>query len=277
MKYHQKSSNSLMNLHSSSIDQLIQSKDTKSLVVNTLGTFEVYLDNKNISRKTWGRDKTVQLFQFLLANYSRMALHKEKIIDRIWEDIGSDNDFKVALHGLNKVLNPNKKNRSESRFIIRQGQTYHLDMQNVWLDTHVFQELVKIGNQSVQDQPQKAIKAYQNALNLYHGSFLPERVYEDWSSAERERLQLLAMNTYISLGNLIINEQTDEVIRLMEEALSIDPLWENAYRLKMKAFMINGNRPQAILTFHKCEDILKEEFNVSPLPETKTLYKNIIG
>ena len=159
-----------------------------------------------------------------------MALHKEKIIDRIWEELGSDNDFKVALHGLNKVLNPNKKSRSESRFIIRQGQTYHLDMTDVWLDTHVFQELIKIGNQLVQEKSQNAVKAYEHALKLYHGSFLPERVYEDWSSAERERLQLLAMNTYISLGKLILEDHTDEVIRLMEEALSIDPLWENAYR-----------------------------------------------
>ena len=266
-----------MDLLTKSIDQLIESKDTKSLVINTLGAFEVYLNKEHISRKIWGRDKTVQLFQFLLANYSRMALHKEKIIDRIWEELGSDNDFKVALHGLNKVLNPNKKSRSESRFIIRQGQTYHLDMTDVWLDTHVFQELIKIGNQLVQEKSQNAVKAYEHALKLYHGSFLPERVYEDWSSAERERLQLLAMNTYISLGKLILEDHTDEVIRLMEEALSIDPLWENAYRLKMKAFMINGNRPQAILTFQKCEDILEQEFNVSPLPETKSLFKQIIG
>jgi two-component SAPR family response regulator len=261
----------------SSIDQLIESKDSKSLVVNTLGTFEVYLENNHISRKTWGRDKTVQLFQFLLANHSRMALHKEKIIDRIWEDLGSDNIFKVALHGLNKVLNPDKKDRSESRFIIRQGQTYHLDMSNIWLDTDVFQAFIKIGHQCIQDQPQQAIRAYKHALKLYQGSFLPERVYEDWSSAERERLQLLAMTTYISLGKLILDDQPDEVIRMMEEALSIDPLWENAYRLKMQAFMINGNRPQAILTYQKCEDILENEFNVSPLPETKNLFKSIIG
>ena len=204
-------------------------------------------------------------------------MHKEKIIDRIWEELGTDNDFKVALHGVNKVLNPNKKSRNESRFILRQGITYHLDMSNIWLDTVAFQELVKIGNQSSTTHRDQAVLSYRHAIELYKGIFLPERVYEDWSSAERERLQLLAMTAHISLANLIEDENPDEVIRLMEDALAIDPLWEDAYRLKMNAFMANGNRPQAIITYHKCEDVLMEELGVTPLPQTKNLYNQIVS
>jgi len=258
------------------IQQILSAKDKKPLSIRTLGSFEVSLDHLIVERKSWGRDKSIQLIQFLLTNFHRSALHKEKIIDRIWEELGTDNDFKVALHGVNKVLNPNKKTRNDSRFILRQGQTYQLDMANIWLDTFAFQELIKLGNQCKADESSIAVEAYRQAINLYGGTYLPERIYEDWSSAERERLQLLAMNAHISLAQHIENDNPDEVIRLMEKALSIDPLWEDAYRLKMSAFMKNGNRPQAILTYQKCEDILMEELGVKPLPQTKNLFTQIV-
>ncbi|MEZ4681674.1 MAG: bacterial transcriptional activator domain-containing protein [Caldilineaceae bacterium] len=38
-------------------------------------------------------------------------------------------------------------------------------------------------------------------IKLYHGDYLPERRYEDWTSAEQERLQLLALNTMTTLAN----------------------------------------------------------------------------
>ena len=66
-----------------------------------------------------------------------------------------------------------------------------------------------------------------------------------------------------------------ETIRLCSKALNIDKTWEDAYRIQMEAYILNGNRPQALRTFAECEKVLDEEFGISPLPRTINLLKEI--
>ena len=49
--------------------------------IETLGNFCVWRNHEKIDSKEWGRDKTIQLLQYLISNRQRNALHKEKIID----------------------------------------------------------------------------------------------------------------------------------------------------------------------------------------------------
>ena len=230
-----------------------------------------------LSNKDWGRDKTIQLFQFLLTARHRRALHKEQIVDQLWEEIDNANQtFKVAMHGINKTLEPNRKSRTPPKYIQRQGITYRLNLEEIWLDAAALEIYIKLGNEALLQTPSNAIQAYQKAIDLYKGIYLPNRLYEDWSSAERERIQLLVLNTIISLGELLVKKNPLESIRLAQEALLIDTTWEEAYRLQMEAYLQKGNRPMAIKTYRKCESVLEKEFGIAPLPETKTLLKNCL-
>ena len=260
----------------SHIDALIEGHARAELKIYTLGQFKLDLVDHEIL-DNWGRDKAIQLFQFFLISRNRTALHKEQIMDRLWEGDATDQNFKVALHGINKVIEPNKKARSKPKFLQRQGASYKLNMEHVWLDCEAMESFLEIGNNVSSVHPELAIIAYQYAVKLYNGVFLPNRIYEDWTSTEREKLQMLALNGYISLAELTLEDQPDETIRLTEEALSIDPTWEEAYRIQMMAHMINGNRPQAIRTFNKCKATLQDEFGIDPLPNTKQLLKQIQG
>ena len=243
-----------------------------------MGNFQVWREGRAIATKEWGRDKTVQLFQFLIGSMHRRALHKEQILDRLWEDLDTKSaaqTFKVALHGINKTLEPDRKNRTDPRFINRQGITYQLNQQDIWLDAFIVEEYIKIGNEAMLKEPSITIKAYRAALQLYQGIYLPNRLYEDWSSAERERIQLLVLNTTVTLGELLIEDNPMESVRLAQEALLIDTTWEDAYCLQMNAYAKKGNRPMAIKTYRQCEKVLKKEFGISPLPETMKLLQII--
>ena len=245
-----------------------------NLKVSTLGRFEVAREEELITAKMWGRDKTIQLFQFFISNRHRKALHKEQIIDRLWED-ANDRDFKVALHGINKVLEPNRPARKEPTYLIRQGQSYCLNLKAIWIDVEAIEQYIIAGNQYMQSKPGLSIDAYRLAIELYQGNYLPNRVYEDWSSEERERIQVLALGAYISLAELLLPNQPMESIRLTQAALSIDACWENAYRIQMQAHLNNGNRPLAIKTYQTCQHILDREYGISPLPATKNLLEEI--
>ncbi|MEM6800106.1 MAG: bacterial transcriptional activator domain-containing protein [Bacteroidota bacterium] len=260
------------------IELLLAKMESASIRVQTLGRFQLWRSSELVNTKEWGRDVSVQLFQFFVTDRHRHGLHKEQIIDRIWPDLDTkagQQNFKVALHGVSKVLEPDRKSRTESKYIIRQGPTYQLELEDIWLDVEALDQLIALGNQSLIDQPKLAVKAFREAIGLYQGSFLPARLYEDWSSEERERIQLLSLGALISLSELLLSENPLESVRLTQQALQIDPTWEDAYRIQMEAYLEKGNRPMAIKTYRQCEEVLDKEFGVEPLPETKQIYQKV--
>lgn len=253
-------------------------KDLSPVRVYTLGSFKVYRQGEEIKAKEWGRDKTIQLFQYLVTLRYKKGLHKEQLIDGLWEDAGmkdGDRDFKVALHGIHKALEPERESRSEAKYVLRQGLTYFIDESTVWIDAEIMERFIELGNEALGSEPEVAMNAYKSAIELHQGIYLPNRLYEDWSSEERERLQVLILGSYITLAELKLNDNPLESIRLAQQALLIDSGWEDAYRIQMQAYLIKGNRPQAIKVYRQCEKVLDEDFGLDPLPETKALLKKI--
>lgn len=256
------------------LDRLTEQFEQAEVHIKTLGQFSVSLFGQALGSKQWSRDKTVQLLQYLVSNRHRHALHKEKIMDDLWEE-GDDRDFKVALHGIHKVLEPNRPPRTEAKYIARQGLSYQLNNELVWIDVAALEQYIIVGNQYLVSDKQIAKHAYQRAIELYSGIYLPNRIYEDWSSEEREKSQMLILGTYITLAEIVLEQNPLESIRLAQQALSIDPTWEDAYRIQMSGYFAKGNRPQAIKTYQKCVSMLDKEYGIEPLPETKRLIKQI--
>jgi DNA-binding SARP family transcriptional activator len=261
------------------IEHLLAKRASAPIQVQTLGAFQVWKEGRLLSSKDWGRDKAVQLFQFFITARHRKALHKEQILDRLWEedlDTG-EATFKVALHSLNKAIEPDKKSHAEARYITRIGTTYKLNTEDIWIDADALEQFIAIGNQTFTHEPALAIRAYRAATDLLRGGYLPERIYEDWSCDERERLQVLALGALVTLAELLLADNPMESIRLSQQALLIDTAWEDAYRVQMAAYFQKGNRPMAIKTYQVCEKVLREEMDIAPLPETKRLYQRIIA
>jgi DNA-binding SARP family transcriptional activator len=259
------------------LTDILSKRQTSPIVVQTLGTFEVWVEGQKLTSKDWGRDKSIQLFQFFLMARSRKALHKDQIVDKLWEDDIDDQGFKVALHGINKALEPNRKSHADTQYFQRIGQTYQLNTTHIWVDALAFEELIALGNQILLDNSAMAIQCYRAALHLHKGTFLPERIYEDWSCDERERLQLMYLGATISLAEILLKDNPTECIQLCQQALLMDVVWEDAYRLQMEAYLLKGNRPMAIKTYQVCEKTLYEELGIKPLPETKKTYQKILN
>lgn len=252
-----------------------------ALHVQTLGGFRVWRNGEEVPTTAWGREKAIHLFQFFIT-MRRQYVHKEQIMDRLWPDLDidkGDRDFKVALNSINKALEPEREPRSDPLFVKRYGLAYGIDFENVWLDTEAMELLISAGNQALLEPAKDndfAVACYEAAVKLYFGDYLPERRYEDWTSAERERLQLLALNTMTTLAALLLRHTPLESLRLTQRVLAIDPVWEDAYRVQMRAFVAQGNRPLALRSYQRCVEVLAEEFGVDPLPETTELHDQIL-
>jgi DNA-binding SARP family transcriptional activator len=259
------------------IDDILAKKATAKIVVQTLGDFTVMVDGKKLNTKDWGREKSIQLFQFFLLARNRKALLKDQIVDRLWEDDLDDQGFKVALHGINKALEPDRKSHSETNYLQRNGHAYQLNTTDIFIDSFAFEALIVIGNQIVVENPRLAIIAFRKAIELHNGTFLPSRIYEDWSADERERLQLMYLGVSIELAELLLMESPFESIQIAQNVLLIDITWEDAYRIQMQAYLKKGNRPMAIKTYQVCEKALNDELGIRPLPETRKLFESILA
>ncbi len=261
-----------MNSTAPEIQDILSGCESAQIYVQTLGNFGITIEGERIDAKQFGRDASLQLFQFLITSRSRQGLHKEQIIDRIWYDVDGKaglQNFKVAHHGANKTLEPNRPKGNEPTFIVRNGSIYHLNMESVCIDIDLIESLIALGNEHYHNNSSFAKQAYSKALELDHGTYMINRLYEDWSSEERERVQLLILNAYMNLSELHLSTLPTETIRLAQRALQIDNTWEEAYRLQMKAYQISGNRPMVIKTYNACEAVLEKEFGIDPLPETR--------
>ena len=250
---------------------------TAPLRVQTLGGFRLWREGTEVERSDWGREKALHLFQFLLT-LRRRPLHKEEIIDRLWPELDAntgDRDFKVALNAVNKALEPDRPPRTEPTYVQRLDLTYGLRREALQVDADVFTGHVTAGNEQLRTDRTAAVAAYREAVAVYTGDFLPERRYEDWASAERERLKTLALGTMTHLARLVLHDNPLESLQLAQRALRLDPVWEDAYRVQMRAHLATGNRPLALRTYQQCVEVLAREFGVEPLPETQAVYEEM--
>ena len=252
-----------------------------SLKIVTLGQFAVWRGNERLPDKVWGRIKALRLFQYLLTN-RRSFISRERIVADLWPELDEakgDRDFKVALNALNSALQPDRAARSLSAYITRQGTSYGLNRDApIELDVVQFESGILAGSQAERPFPLQSIIHYRNALNLYHGDYLPDTVYEDWTSAERERMSTLFLSSATRLARLLFQEnETVEAVVWCQRVLEMDSCSEAAYRLLMQAHMVNGDRPLAIKTYQKCRSVLEEELGIEPMPETVDVYKKIVN
>lgn len=260
------------------IESILSKWHQADVQIQTLGRFKVKVQGAYVDQKSFGRDATAQLFQFLITARHRNGLHKEQIIDRIWYDLDGKSglqNFKVAHHGINKALEPNRAKGKDPQYLIRDGAIYYLANDKICVDIDIMEQLIAGANEVYNTHPDQSIQAYHEALDFDHGIYLPNRLYDDWSSEERERIQLLILNAYISLSELSLTNHPAESIRLTQKVLLIDNTWEDAYRIQMKAYLANGNRPMAIKTYQNCVKVLNQEYGIEPLPATKNLLKEI--
>jgi len=240
-----------------------------TLVVRTLGRFEVRKADLPITPHEWQREKARQLFQLILTERGRW-LQKEQIVDRLWPDLPPDaaaRDLKVALNALNHTLEPNRPQRAQSFFIARQENQYGLNPQaHVLVDTEEMDRLASSTEPS----------SLRQALCLYGGEYLPDSVYGDWSEAARQRYRNLYLTTAERLAKSLAEQKCwDEVISLAENILKVDAHWEPAYILLMRAYAADHNRGQVYNTYRRCKAVLHEDLDIEPAAVTQAIYKEL--
>ena len=273
------------NIHKAYISKLlagwgyayIESHPGYTLRVKALGDFQVSLGDKALDDVDWQREKGKELFQYFLIRKNQL-IRKEEILEDLWPDSdekNSNRDFKVAFNALNKAIEPNRKPRAQTYFILRQESSYGLNKKAVInYDVDQFEQWIDEGLK--EKSVLTAKKLLEKGLGYYSGDFLQERKAYSWILIERERLKQLFLQGSEKLAQLLIRlNEIDEAIRICKQIVKKEATWEEAYRLLMYCYYQKNNRPQALIWYKECEKTLYEELDVEPMEATKQMYKMI--
>lgn len=250
-----------------------------SLRINSFGNLRLWRGKSEIGDKEWPRKKALELFLLLLIHRGKY-LSREQLYNYLWpEDDGETaaRNFKVALNALKMALEPDRKPREESFFIIKNRSNYSFNEESGYIfDAEEFEQLIEEGN--AQQDRTVQMDLYRSAIELYHGDFMADIFYVDWITDERERLQKIFLRTVDKLANYYYAiEDNEEALKMADLLLANDLCWEPAYLLKMKVYQRLNQRFIAIKIYQQCKQVLDRELNVLPMPEIEKLYRNLVS
>ncbi len=149
---------------------------------------------------------------------------------------------------------------------------------NDWFDVALFEERVKQGLlPPLADMGENQVKQLEEANQLYIGDLL-EGHYADWALLERERLRTLHLKSLARLMHYYqLHGAYEQALAYGQHILNLDPLREDVQRHMMQLYRENGQRALAVRQYQQCKQLLASEMNIPPMPETQTLYAQIIA
>ncbi len=249
------------------------------LDIRCFGRFQLYLDGKLLSPRAFRRRQSLTALKILFT-YRERPLTKEQLIEYLWPEGDPETaarNLPVVIHDLRRGLASISPH--EYHFILAEGGSYHFNTQAPYrLDVDEFLKGVKWGEgQQAQGNRQEALEIYRSTARLYQGDFLEDESYNDWCSAERERLREIYLTLMEKIASLLAEEgDLEGSAGYLRQALLVDNLREMVYRQLMHCLWKAGRSDEALRQYTICKQVLAEELGVGPLKETENLYLLIL-
>ena len=239
-----------------------------------LGPPEITVDGNPLEVDT---RKAIALIAYLAVSGEQPT--REQLADLLWPDLDRDRGRAT----LRRTLSALRTGLS--------GKWLHADRTRVWLngdnrvsDVDEVKELVRIDHAHGADRlcPECAPRLAEAAA-LFRGPFMAGFYlrdsfdFEDWQRREEEHQQrvLREILDRLSLA-LAAGGRFADAAEAARRRIALDPLDESAHRQLMQCLVWNGDRAGALRQFRECAAVLDRELGVSPLPETRVLYEQIL-
>jgi TolB-like protein/DNA-binding SARP family transcriptional activator len=191
---------------------------------------------------------------------------RDKLMTMLWGshfDAQARQNLRQTLARLRRTIGPEA--------LVVEGETVSLREGAVACDATRFETLLREGSR----------EALAEAAGLYRDRFLAdivisEEAWTEWADAERQRLESLALDAMIALGDreLELGEHA-RALAAARRANAISSLREDAHRLAMRALAAGGRRADALKHYDDLAALLRRELAVEPDPSTKALVADL--
>lgn len=238
------------------------------MAIQTLGRTQVTLGGKPITAVEWRWRKAVRdLFFLLLAHPAGFT--KEGVGVILWPDSSPVHlklQFKNAIYRLRRALGQDVILFDENLYRFNRALDHEYDVEVL---------LNKLSQAQTAADPVERMAAYREAVDLYHGPYLPE-AEGAWVWPERERLRQAYVEAVSELAEYHLRATEYEVaLNYCRHALSKDPCLEEVHRQAIRAHAARGDRAAVVHQYERCRQALLEEVGIHPSPRTEALYETL--
>ena len=204
--------------------------------------------------------------------------HREKLASVFWGDSStqiSRKNLRNNLWRLRQILQSSGAPPDEYLLAYEDSISF-IKTSQYWLDVEVFEKISSEyqeidANNLVNDQ----VLQLESAVNLYIGDLL-ESNYDDWCIYDRERFRLMYLG---DLDKLLIYHANkgnyEQALNFGNRILAMDPTHERVHRDMMLMYWFSGDRKSALEQYHECHQIMRIEFGITPMEETRQLFEKI--
>lgn len=254
------------------------------LFINTLGAFDLLIDEKSLLKEASRSYRIFKLFQYFLT-FRNKKLLPETIIENLWQDSESfdpKNMLRAQIFRLRQAIKgliPEGEDESKYVNVAFNNGYYTLEVgENTIIDVDVFEQLISKGDNIRSTNTSKAIEYYKEAIDLYKGCYLEENAYELWLVPIRNYYNRLYLKTLFKLIELLKEkEEYEEITIICEKATMIEPYEEALHIYLMEAMLKLGQIKNALSHYEYITSILNKEMRNVSSPGMKEIHRKILS
>ena len=235
-----------------------------SIVVRTLGAFQVLRDGAPIPAADWRSKKARDLFKILVTHRGR-PVSRERLQDLLWPDDPPDrtaNRLSVLLSTLRTVLDPERA-MPEPGPIPADRDTVALDLTRITVDVETFLSLAAAATAADGRGDPAAAGLLTTAEAAYTGDFLVDDQYDEWA----EPLRDTARTTHIAMLHALARHtlDPDQRERHLLQLLDHDAYDEQTHQQLVHTLHAAGRHGEAHRRYHAYAARMAE-IGVTPSP-----------
>ncbi len=204
-------------------------------------------------------------------------LGREQAMEMLWPDLDIEtatHRLDRAVYSLRRLLEPGRSKPATSDLLLTEHSTLVLaDQAQLWIDADAFDSLLSQAR-TTSDSGQTE-QLLEEAALLYGGDYLPEERDIPWIQTRREALQRSWIGLLLELADLrIAREALPGAIDTLDRLLAVDPTNEAAVQRLIILLTQSGRRAEALRIYQRFAALLRQEYKIAPLPETRALYES---
>ncbi len=262
-------------------DTITQRGNSPLLRIYVLGQFRIERKHGNdwqsIDSRTWHRRRARALLGCLLSSPGR-RLGREQIMDLLWPELDVEiaaNRLNGAVHELRQILEPDLDRPASSHLLRLEHDILELaNSTMIWVDAEAFEQILKEARSS--SDPKHIERLYEEATNLYRGSYLLEELYAEWAAPRRDMLQRSWVGLQLNLAQLRTEQGAlVSAIETLDRLRASEPTNETALQRQMILLTLLDRRGEALQLYKNHEHLLLREYEGEPLVETSSLYETL--
>ncbi|MFT7475800.1 MAG: basic membrane lipoprotein Med (substrate-binding protein (PBP1-ABC) superfamily) [Verrucomicrobiales bacterium] len=224
-----------------------------------------------------GSHKQRALFALLLINCNTVV-STDHILEALWADDAADRKsaLQVYVSRLRSAIEPDRE-RGDASILRTQDPGYMLEVDPSTYDVAEFERLTSEARDLVEQSPAGASELFSEALALWNGSAFEDFAYDEFTQAERDRLEdarVWAIEERISAD--LARGLSGELVSELEVLRERYPLRERLVSHQMLALYRAGRPADALRAIASFRRHIGDELGIDPTPTLLRLEEQIL-